>query len=120
VPTTAYIPAFGKFDDNYNVMPTTPYSGEATHAVLQDFADLPIEVSRKLGESEDARSVIREKYLRDLPLKSARGDLQNTRKFFSEADWPRAVDLMKKGLSATAALAALGYASSSLAETPED
>lgn len=119
IASTAYVPAFGKFDDNYNIVPTEPYTGEATHAVLQDFANLPSEVSRNIGESENVRSVIREKYLRDAALGGARGDLQNTRRFFSEADWPKAVELMKKGLSATAALAALGYASSSLAETPE-
>jgi hypothetical protein len=120
VPSTEYVPAFGKFDDDYNIVATTPYSGEATHADLQGFADLPLDFAEDLGASADYRAAIREKYLRDLPLPSARGDLQNTRRFFIEADWPRAVELMKKGFSATAALAALGYASSSLADTPED
>jgi hypothetical protein len=120
VPSIEYVPAFGKFDDDYNIVATTPYSGEATHADLQAFADLPLDFAEDLGASADYRAAIREKYLRDLHLPSARGDLQNTRRFFSEADWPRAVELMKKGFSATAALGALGYASSSLADTPED
>ena len=120
VPSTEYVPALAKVDDDYNTIATTPYSGEATHAILQDYADLPLDFAEDLAASADYRSVIREKYLRDLSLPSARGDLQNTKRFFSEADWPRAVELMKKGFSATAALAALGYASSSLADTPED
>ena len=119
VASTAYVPGLGKFNENYEIVPTTPYSGEATQATLERFAALPQEVSTKLGESDAVRAALREKYARDEGLPGVRGDLQNTRKFFSEADWPKAVALMRRGLSATAALTALGYASSSLAETPE-
>jgi hypothetical protein len=119
VASTRYVPGLGKFNKKYKIVPTTPYSGEATHAALERFAALPQEVSTSLGESDAVRAAFLEKYARDEGLPGVRGDLQNTRKFFSEADWPKAVALMKKGLSATAALAALGYASSSLAETPE-
>ena len=38
-----------------------------------------------------------------------------SRRFFSEADWPKAVEMIRKGMSPAAALAALGYSASSMA-----
>jgi hypothetical protein len=42
------------------------------------------------------------------------------RQFFSEANWPKAVELIRKGLSPAAAIAALGYSASAMAEEPEE
>ena len=70
------------------------------------------------------RAQLREKYLRDLNRRNEmgsdyRGDIQNTRRFLAEANWPKAVELIRKGLSPAAAIAALGYSASAMAEEPE-
>ena len=88
--------------------------------MLQELAGNPPELAMNLGESEGVRAALREKYLRDLERRnemgaSYRGDIQNTRKFFSETDWPRAVELIRAGMAPAAAIAALGYSSSALA-----
>jgi hypothetical protein len=77
--------------------------------MLQAFADLNPNVAQNLSESESVRAAIRAKALRDSKLGGTRGDIQETRRFFSEADWPKAVAMMRKGMSPAAALAALGY-----------
>ena len=41
------------------------------------------------------------------------------RQFFSEADWNRAVELMRKGMTPAAAVAALGYSLSGMASERE-
>ena len=108
VASTGYVPGVGKRGE-YGPLPTAPYSGEATSDMLRAFADLPPTVSQNLGESEAVREAIRAKALRDSKLGGTRGDIQETRRFFSEADWPKAVALMRKGMTPAAALAALGY-----------
>jgi hypothetical protein len=108
VASTGYVPGVGKRGE-YGPLPTAPYSGEATSDMLRAFADLPLTVSQNLGESEAVREAIRAKALRDSKLGGTRGDIQETRRFFSEADWPKAVALMRKGMTPAAALAALGY-----------
>jgi hypothetical protein len=55
------------------------------------------------------RAAIRAKALRDSKMGGTRKDIQETRRFFSEADWPKAVEMMRKGITPAAALAALGY-----------
>jgi hypothetical protein len=77
--------------------------------MLNAFADLPPTVSQNLGESENVRTAIRAKALRDSKMGGTRGDIQETRRFFSEADWPKAVALIRQGMTPAAALAALGY-----------
>jgi hypothetical protein len=114
-----YVPGVGKWGDE-GIEPTTQYSGEATTGLLQELAGNPPELAMNLGESEGVRAALREKYLRDLERRnemgaSYRGDIQNTRKFFSETDWPRAVELIRAGMAPAAAIAALGYSSSALA-----
>jgi len=37
------------------------------------------------------------------------GNCQESRRFFSEADWPKAVELFRRGMTLAAALATLGY-----------
>ena len=65
--------------------------------------------------SSDLRQAIRDKALRDSLMGGTRGDIQESRRFFSEADWPKAVEMIRKGMSPAAALAALGYSASSMA-----
>jgi hypothetical protein len=119
VNSSGYVPGIGKWGER-GIEPTTPYTGEATMNLLQKGAELPQDVSTKLGESEDIRKAIKEKMARDAALPEARGDIQETRRFFSEADWPKAVDLIRKGMTPAAALAALGYSASSMAEEPTE
>jgi len=97
--------------------------GAKTSSILQGFADLPEgvsqTVSRNISESPDVRKVIEAKIARDADPQyggGARDDIQLMRKFFSEADWARAVELMRKGMAPAAAVAALGYSLSAMAE----
>jgi len=113
--SSGYVPGIGKFDAAGNIVPTAPYSGEATMGLLSNFAQLPPSVARNLSESEQLRGIIRQKVARDGGLLGARGDIQNTRNFLADADWNRAVDMIRKGAAPAAALSALGYSASSLA-----
>ena len=122
--TTLYVPGVGKRANN-DIVPTTPYTGEATMGLLEEFARNPPELAMNLSESEDVRNALREKYMRDLRRHnelgaSYRGDIQNTRQFFAEADWPKVVEMIRKGISPATALAALGYSASSLAAEPNE
>ena len=106
--TMGYVPGVGKRSPE-GPLSTAPYSGEATADILKAFSELPPSVSQNLSESEAVRAAIRAKALRDSKMGGTRGDIQETRRFFSEADWPKAVALMRQGLTPAAALAALGY-----------
>lgn len=93
--------------------------GKATTAVLEGFAGLPEGVSQavtqNVSESEDVRRLIKDKMTRDAQFDSARKDVELMRKFFSEADWAKAVELMRKGMAPAAAVAALGYSLNAMA-----
>lgn len=96
--------------------------GAKTTSILKGFADLPEgvsqTVSRNLSESPDVRDVIARKMQRDAsPIMGggAREDIQLMRKFFSEADWAKAVQMIRKGATPAAAAAALGYSLSAMA-----
>ena len=93
--------------------------GKATTAVLEGFAGLPEGVSQSVtqnvSESEDVRRIIKDKMARDAQFDSARKDVELMRKFFSEADWAKAVELMRKGMTPAAAVAALGYSLNAMA-----
>lgn len=117
--SSVFAPALTQFDENYNLIPTKPFSGEATSAVLSDFAALPREVSTRLSESPAVRRSIAGKVARDERIGGAREDIQNTRRFFRDADWPKAVELMRKGVPVGTALATLGYSLSAFA-SPRD
>jgi S-ribosylhomocysteine lyase LuxS involved in autoinducer biosynthesis len=112
--TTGYLPGIGKRGPEGNEA-TAPYSGEATSDLLTRFSELPQSVAQNLSESEAVRNQIREKALRDAKLGGARGDIQESRRFFSEADWPKAVKLIREGMTPAAAIAALGYSATSMA-----
>lgn len=115
-----YEPAVGKFDADYNVIPIEPFSGEATMSMLSDFAKLDPSVSRNLADSADVRDVLRQKYLLDEGVPGTRGDIQNTRQFFSDPRFADVVELIRQGMTPAAALAALGYSAGTLAaETPQ-
>jgi adenine/guanine phosphoribosyltransferase-like PRPP-binding protein len=83
--------------------------------MLEEMARAPAGVAPALSESEDVRRIIREKIARDAALPGARQDIQNTRNFLAEADWNKAVTLIRKGMTPAAALAALGYSAASMA-----
>lgn len=113
--TTGYVPGIGKRSPE-GPLSTLPFSGEATSDVLRAFANLPQSVAQNISESEAVRQAIRNKALRDSLMGGTRRDIQESRRFFSEADWPRAVEMIRKGMTPAAALAALGYSVSSMAE----
>lgn len=83
--------------------------GKATAAALERFAGAPEALARNVSESDEVRRLIREKMARDERMGGARPDIQQTRKFLSEADWSKAVDMIRKGAKPAAAVAALGY-----------
>jgi hypothetical protein len=94
---------------------TEPFSGRATMGVLKEASFLPQSTVQNLSESEYVRQAIKEKIRRDAALPDARADIQETRKFFSEADWAKAVQLIREGMLPAAALSALGYSAQSMA-----
>ena len=106
--TMGYQPGIGKRSPE-GPLSTAPFSGEATADLLRHAAELPQSVSENLSESEWVRNQIREKALRDSLMGGTRRDIQESRRFFSEADWPKAVAMIRKGMTPAAALAALGY-----------
>ena len=108
ITSTGYVPGVGKRSAE-GPLSTAPYSGEATSDMLRAFSELPPTVSQNMSESESVRAAIRAKALRDSKMGGTRGDIQETRRFFSEADWPRAVEMIRAGMTPAAALAALGY-----------
>ena len=83
---------------------------------LEKAAGAPHELSMNLGESEGVRNAIKRKIKRDVGAPTTRGDIQETRRFFAEADWPKAVQMIRDGMAPAAALAALGYSASSMAK----
>jgi hypothetical protein len=110
----------GRLESFY--IPHSYGEGQKTTSILQGFADLPEgvsqTVSRNLSESPDVRKKIASKIERDANPQfggGARDDIQLMRKFFSEADWAKAVELMRKGVAPAAAVAALGYSLNSMA-----
>ena len=114
IASTGYVPGVGKRSPE-GPQRTEPFSGEATSDMLRAFAEMHPTVAQNLSESEAVRAAIREKALRDAKMGGTRRDIQETRRFFSEADWPRAVEMIRGGMTPAAALAALGYSASSMA-----
>lgn len=113
-----YVPGIGKWGDD-GIVPTAPFSGEATAGLLDEMVTAPPALARNLGEDEGVRSILRQKIARDAALPGARQDIQNMRSFFAEADWPKAVEMMRAGMKPAAALAALGYSLNSMAAEGE-
>ena len=113
--TSGYGPGVGMYTPQ-GFQATEPFSGQATMGLLKEASYLPPDVAINLGESELVRSQLKAKMKRDAALPNARADIQETRRFFSEADWPKAVALIRQGYTPAAALIALGYSASSMAE----
>ena len=90
-------------------------TGRYTMDALNRFAKAPQEVANKLSESEEVRRVIGNKLQQDASSPHARKDLQETRRFFGEANWAKAVEMIKQGMTPAAAIAALGFSASSMA-----
>ncbi len=110
-----YEPVMTDWDGN-----RVPYGkGEATTKVLDAMTKAPEATATNLGESEEVRKLIAQKALRDSYIGGAAGDVQKSREFFTNADWPRVVKLMRdKGLPAAAAMGALGYSLEGMAAEP--
>lgn len=103
-----YVPAMSSADE--------ANQGIATTRALQAFADAPEAAALNVSESESVRDIIKQKMARDEARGGARPDIQEMRKFFSEADWSKAVKLMRQGLTPAAAVAALGYSLNAMAD----
>ncbi len=119
VTSSGYFPGIGKFNEAGEVVPTAPFSGEATGGLLEALAKAPPEVAANLSESEGVRSAIGKITARDAAAGGARDDIQNMRKFLSEADWNKAVKMIRAGATPAAALAAMGYSITSMAGQEE-
>ena len=114
---SAYAPAMTRWDDEAKEMvPTTPGSGEATVQALRRYEATP-RLAERQANNPEINAAIKARMARDeLSGAPIREDLQRTREFLSEADWSKAVKLMKKGMSPAAAIASLGYSLSGMAE----
>lgn len=108
-----YVPAMSAADE--------ANQGIATTRALQAFADAPEAAALNVSESESVRDIIKQKMARDEARGGARPDIQEMRRFFAEADWSKAVKLMRQGMTPAAAVAALGYSLNAMAgEAPPD
>ena len=101
-------------------VPEPQSKGVVTSKVLNAAAQLPPTVAQNLSESDSIRNIIGQKIARDDMLPGARPDIQNMRRFFRDADWSKAVDMIRKGAAPAAAAAALGYSLDAMAaDRPE-
>jgi hypothetical protein len=91
-------------------------SGGYTARALRRMQSLPQHAVENLSESSAVRQSIEAKRLRDEGKAGTRADVQKTREFLAKADWPRVVKLMRGGMKPAAAVAALGYSLSGMAE----
>ncbi len=110
-----YEPAMGRFDENFDIVPSPAFSGEATMDMLEALSRAPQSVSDKLSAAPDFADVLKQKYLRDAGAPTTREDIQNTRMLMADPKFAEAVKLIRQGVSPAAALAAIGYATSALA-----
>jgi len=117
---TFYVPGLSKFDDAGNMVPTTPGSGEATMGALEGLARMPERAAQNLSTDEGVRQAIRGLMRRDHGHPLTREDVQRTRQFFAEADWGRAVRMVRRGSPPAAALAALGYSAAGMAAEEQE
>jgi hypothetical protein len=113
---SVYEPALTKLNSKGKSIPTVPGSGEATASMLKRFAEESPEVARKISESESVRDIIKQKIARDNELALARPDVQKTRKFFSEANWNKVVELIRGGMAPAAALGTFGFSLEGMAK----
>ena len=113
---TAYVPGLAKgFDENYNVVASEPFSGQATEGVLRRLAEADDDMTARVAGDRGFRRVVNEKIARDDALPGARQDLQETRRLFADPRWQEALHYIRLGATPAAALAAIGYSTSALA-----
>lgn len=112
-------PALGKMQ-NDEIVPSLPFSGEATTSLLQTLSDAPPQVAQHLGADKDTKDWLNRLIDLDTGMPGVREDLQNTRRFLAGDKWPQVVELIRKGLSPAAALAAFGYSVDALAAPSSD
>ena len=114
---SVYVPAMTRWDDEAgDMVPTTPGSGEATIQALRRYEATP-RLAERHANNPEINAAIKARIARDaLSGAPIREDLQRTREFLGEADWSKAVELMRKGMSPAAAIAALGYSAAGMAE----
>jgi hypothetical protein len=91
------------------------FTGESTAGLLDELSKVNPTISMNLSESEAIRNKIRGNISRDASLADFPQDIQNTRNFFAESDWPVAVNLIRNGMTPAAALASMGYSLNSMA-----
>ena len=91
------------------------FTGEATEGFLNQAAQANPNIAMNLSESEALRNKIRANMQRDAAYSDFPQDVQNTRQFLSEADWSKAVQMIRQGVKPAAALAAMGYSLNSMA-----
>lgn len=115
-----YEPAMGRFDDNFNIVPSPTFSGEATMDMLEALSRAPQSVSDTLSATPDFADVLKQKYLRDAGAPTTREDIQNTRMLMADPKFAEAVKLIRQGISPAAALAAIGYSTSALASSTRE
>jgi len=120
--STGLIPVFARQTEK-GQLPIAPGQGIVTRRFLRRAAQSPEESVLGLSESPAVRQSIKGTIERDLKLAAQgepiREDVQKTRRFLAEADWGKAVDLIRKGMTPAAALAALGYSLSGMAAEEE-
>jgi hypothetical protein len=110
-----YGPALSERGPNGQLVPTPPGSGRVTTGLLEALAEMPDRAAQNLATDELTRRTFAGKHARDQGHPLTREDLQRTRQFFTEADWGRALQMIRKGATPTAALAALGYSAIGMA-----
>jgi hypothetical protein len=91
----------------------TPGGGVATGKFLERAAGSPEASVLGMSESPAVRQTIAAAHKRDA-LRELQGEpvseaVQKTRRFFQEADWAKAADMVKKGATPEQAVAKLGY-----------
>ena len=88
--------------------------GKATAAMLRKMADAPEKVALDLSESPAVRG-----HLKSRIGTAKREDLKKTLSFLSDADWNKAVKMIRGGMKPAAAVAALGYSLQGMAAEDE-
>lgn len=93
--------------------------GIATRKALEAWAGAPEQAARNVSESPEVRSAITAKMARDVEAGGGREDIARSREFFSEADWSKVVDAIRRGVPPAAAVAAAGYSLEGMAAERE-
>ena len=103
---SVYVPGLAKgFDDDFGIVASEPFSGEATMGALERLAGARDQTTANLAGDRRLRSIIGDMIARDDKVPGARQDLQNTRRLFQDPRWNEAVQLIRLGAPPAAALA---------------